>query len=252
MSNHSVAPDRTLAPPVRAADLAATAANGAAMPGWHIFADLTPPELMVERRVRRVRVVMIAVVVLAAIGTFLGYNYAQGEAAQAQSAVDAEEAISASLRSQQQQYSGVTQLEGAVDAARQDLAALLASDVDVNALLGAIWAALPSGMTIDQITVTVPDQFSGQSSGAAGTSKGDGAASLDASDATHIGTVALAGTGTSIDDVPAFIDNLSGIKGVYSPFPTSNQQADAGTSYSLQFTLTGVLLTGRYAVEGDN
>ena len=249
MSNHSAAPDRTLTTPALAADLAASAANGAAMPGWHIFADFTPPELMVERRVRRVRVAMIAVVVLAAALTFLGYNYAQGQAAQAQSAVEAEEAISASLRSQQQQYAGVTQLEAAVDDARRDLAALLASDVDVNALLGAIWSALPAGITIDQITVTVPDQFSGSSSGTSGSG---GAAALDPSDATHVGTVALAGTGTAIDDVPAFIDNLSDIRGVYSPFPTSNQQAEGGTSYSLQFTLTDALLTGRYAVEGDN
>src|SRR5690606_32339813 len=117
------------------------------------------------------------------------------------------------------------------------LSVLMASDVDVDGVLGEIWSALPDGMTIGQIAVSIPDQISGSSPSS---DRGDsGAASLDTSESAHIGTVTLTGTGTSIDDLPAFIDNLSALTGVFSPYPMSNQQtADGITAYSLEFVLT--------------
>lgn len=223
----------------------------AAMPGWHIYADLTPPELMADRRVRSLRVWIAIALVLVVAGVALAYDHARGQVRAAEEAVTAEQATAQALRDQQQQFTGVLTLQATVDKAKQDLAALLASDVNVDALLGEIWDALPDGMTISQIAVSVPDQISGKStSGARGDS---GPAALDTSDASHIGTITLAGTGTTIDDLPAFIDALGTLDGVFSPYPTSNQRSDdGGTSYSLQFTLTDALLTHRYAVEGEN
>lgn len=223
----------------------------AAMPGWHIFADLTPPELMADRRVRSLRVWIAIALVLVVGGVALAYDHARGQVSEAESAVAAEQATAQALREQQQQFSGVLALQATVDKAKQDLAVLMASDVDVDALLGKVWGALPDGMTISQIAVTIPDQISGKSG--TGERGSAGVASLDTSDSAHIGTVTLAGSGTTIDDLPAFIDNLSAIDGVFSPYPTNNQQSDdGGTSYSLQFTLTDVVLTQRYALEAEN
>lgn len=247
MSNHSAAPDRTLTAPMLAAERIAAGNAGAAMPGWHVFADFSPPELAAERRVKKVRVAMIAVVVLVAAAAFLGYDFAQGQAAEARAAVDTETAIAASLRSQQQQFSSVTTLQATINQARAELGTLLASDIDADALVAEIWAALPQGMTINQFTIAVPPQTPGNSA------KADGVAALDPSTAQHIGTVTVGGTGTGIDDVPAFIDTLAGIPGVYQPFPTSNQTADeGGTTFSLEFTLTDVLLTHLYDGQEGN
>lgn len=219
------------------------------MPGWHIFADLTPPELQTSRQARSIRIAVIAALVVVCAGVAVGYQLARGQAQDAAAAVTAEEATGQTLRDRQQEFANVTTLQATVDSAKQQLGALLASDVDIDALVGHIWAALPPGMTIDQITVTVPGADAGQA--AAGDS-GSGAAALDTSAAVHIGTVALAGSGAAIDDTSTFIDKLVGIKGVYSPFPTSNQLGDDGrTSYSLQFTLTDAALSHRFLEGGD-
>lgn len=234
--------------------------SATSMPGWHIFADLTPPELMIARRTRSLRIWVAIALSLVVAGVGAGYDQARGEANDGAAAVIAAQDAGQVLRTQQQQFAGVTTLQATVDRAHQQLATLMASDVDVDALISKIWTALPPGMTITQVTVAIPEQNSGQAPEAAGSG---GAASLDTSDATHIGTVTMAGSGTTIDDVPALIDKLSAIKGVYSPFPTSNQiaQSDSGTgsasasgttSYSLQFTLTNTLFTNRYAAEGEN
>jgi hypothetical protein len=225
--------------------------SSATMPGWHIYADLTPPELMADRRVRSLRVWIAIALVLVVAGVALAYDHARGQVSDAEEAVAAEQATGQSLREQQQQFAGVLTLQATVDKAKQDLAALMGTEVDIDALLGTVWDALPDGMTISQIAVSIPDQVSGKSP--SGDRASAGVASLDTSDDAHIGTVTLAGSGATIDDLPAFIDNLSAIDGVFSPYPTSNQQSDdGGTSYSLQFTLTDALLTHRYAAEGEN
>lgn len=218
------------------------------MPGWHIFADLTPPELIVSRRVRRVRIwVAIALVLfMAAIGA--GYEFTRMQAAEAADTVAAEQAIGETLRAQQQQFAGLTQIEGSIKAARAQAATLMRSDVDVDSLIGSILAALPDGMTIDSIAITLPPQ----TTGAPSTTDRTGAGALDASTAAHIGTAVLSGTGAQIADLATFIDRLGTIDGVFAPFPTSNESTEDGTSYSLQLTLTDALLSHLYDVEGEN
>lgn len=249
MSNHSATTirGRDMALPPAAPGPAGQPA-AAAMPGWHIYADLTPPEFAAERRLRRVRFGVVIAVILVAAGAVAGYQLAHAEARDAADLVAAEEAVGQSLRSQQQQFANVTQLRGTIDRAREQLAMLMSADVDIDALVSNIWAALPEGMTINQFAVTIQAPIGGQTRASAA-----GAAALDTSASEHIGTVTLSGTGTDIDDVPTFIDNLSDIAGIFSPFPTSNQATGPGaTAYSLQFSMTDTLLTGRYALEGEN
>lgn len=231
-----------LAPAIPASQQSASGA----MPGWHIYADLTPPELIAARAVRKVRVwVAIALVlVVAVIGA--GYQFARMQAAEAADTVAVERAIGDTLRAQQQQFSGVTSIQGSITAARAQLATLMASDVDVDALLGRIWAALPEGMTIDQLSITIPPLA---------TSSGDtrsGTGALDTSDAAHIGTATLSGTGQQLADLSTFVDRLRQIDGIFDPYPTSNDVADEGTEYSLQLVLTDALLSGLYAVEEEH
>jgi hypothetical protein len=120
----------------------------------------------------------------------------------------------------------------------------MAADVDVSALLGAVVAALPKEMTIDQLAVTVSAASSRGDLASKGKSSGVGG--LDLSDAVHIGTVTVSGTGSTLTDLAGYVDALRATKGIFEPYPLSNQTTEVGTSYSLQLTLTDALLTHRY------
>src|SRR5699024_7133771 len=123
---------------------------------WHIVADLTPPELLAARKLRIIRfgvIVALAVVVAAGAG---GYLLTQNQAVDAAADLQLEQALTATLRTQQQDLSGVTRLQARIAHTEERTAQLMASDVDFDALLGNVWQALPDSMTIDQISATVP------------------------------------------------------------------------------------------------
>jgi hypothetical protein len=220
--------------------------QGNGMPGWGIVADLTPPELLASRRMRVVRrlvIVGVAAVVLLCAG---GYGYAVWQNDQASDALTAEQDRTTSLLAQQRRYSGVTVVHGSILQVQTQLAGLMAADVNVGSLVGAVVTALPKDMTIDQLTVTVSAASASGASSSGG--KSTGAGELDMSDAVHIGTIALSGTGRNLTDLAAYVDSLRKTPGLFDPYPLSNQTTDTGTSYSLQVTLTDALLTHRYEV----
>ena len=216
------------------------------MPGWHVVADLTPPELIAARRLKVVRLLVLIVVVIVAAACGGGYYLARQQAAAAAADLEAAQATSTTLQAQQRSFAGVTALQGTLDAVRSQIATLLAGDVDFAKLLGDIGAALPPGMTIDQaaVTITLPT-----ATGRSGSADAGGASALDASGVTHIGTVTLAGTGQTLEDLPVFIQHLGAIDGVFDPYPLTNQVVEAGTTYSVQITVTDARLSHAFDVE---
>lgn len=251
-----------------------------APPGWGIVADLTPPELIADRRlkvVRRIIAIGLAVV-LGLCG--VGYGYAVWQGSSATDALAAEQTRTASLLAEQHRYIGVTAVHAAITQVQQQLGGLMSSDVDVDKITAAIVAALPPTMTIGDATVTV----TGVADAASGSGQGNqpnGVGGLDTSDAHHIGTVTLSGTGKQLTDLAAYVDALRKVPGVFEPYPLSNEvvtadaagAASAGsgaagaaggamagsaagaatatsTNYSLQLTLTDALLTHRFAEGG--
>ncbi len=241
-----------------------------APPGWGIVADLTPPELIADRRLKVVRrfVAVGLALVLGLCG--VGYGYAVWQGSSAADGLAAEQARTATLLADQHRYIGVTAVHAAITQVQQQLGGLMASDVNVDKITAAIVAALPPAMTIDSATVTVTgavDAASGRSTG----DKASGVGGLDTSKAHHIGTVTLSGTGAQLTDLAAYVDALRRVPGVFEPYPLSNQAtgadapagtsaggsaapasgATAGTTYSLQLTLTDALLTHRFDKGGD-
>lgn len=233
----------TVAPPEQAQP-----GTTGSMPGWHIVADLTPPELIASRRLGVVRFVVLLVVLVVAACCVGGYLYAKGQAGLAAQDLATEQATTQSLLNSQRSYSGVTALQNAISDIRNDTATLMAQDVDIAALLGRVGDALPRGMAITKVDLTI--NAATGSSGASASNGTSGPGSLDASGSGHIGTVTLTGTGTRLADLPAFIDRLSGIDGVFAPYPLTNQTTDDGTNFSLQLTLTDALLSHKFDVTG--
>jgi hypothetical protein len=220
--------------------------QGESMPGWGIVADLTPPELIASRRmrvIRRLMIIGVATVLLLCAG---GYALAILRHNDAESELASQQDRTTTLIAKQRRYSGVTVVRGSIAEVQDQLAGLMAGDVNVGALVGAVVTALPQDMTIDQLSV---DIVTGTSSGSGSTNSG-GVGSLDLSHAAHIGTVSMSGTGSRLTDLATYVNTLRTIPGVFEPYPQSNQTTEKGTTYSLQLTLTDALLTHRFDVKG--
>jgi hypothetical protein len=215
------------------------------MPGWGIVADLTPPELIAKRRLTVVRRLVVAGVITMLLLCGAGFGYATWQHGKAEDGLAAEQLRTTTLLSEQRKYSSVTVVRGAIGQVQDQLAGLMSGDVDTAALVHSIVDALPATMTIDQMTVTI--SVAGTSGDRSGTTGGIG--SLDLTGATHIGTVALSGTGAELTDLAGYVRALQDAKGVFEPYPLSNQATDTGTTYSLQLTLTDALLTHRYETQ---
>jgi hypothetical protein len=202
-------------------------------PGWAYAANLTPPELIVGHRLRRLRERLALALCLAALAVALGFAHGFWRAHQADASVQQANARTAELQEQRQQYLPVTQVQGALAQVHAELATLLTGDVDAATLLDRIRSVVPSGVSIEAATLTL---------GGA-----DGTADPAAADA--VGTVTLRCSGTTIDDAPRFIDALGAVPGIAQVLPVSNRAAVRGTEFSLTFSLTSALLTHRYAAQ---
>lgn len=210
-----------------------------AMPGWGIAANLTPPELIASRRLRRIQeriVIAVLLVILLAVG---GYAYAFWQVHNAQGGLQSAGDRTAQLRKQEAQFSVVTTLQGNIGSIRHQIQTLMADDVDVSTVLAEVEHALPPGVAITQLTV----RLDGASAGGPG---GAGTQSLDTSGKPHIGQISLQGTGRLLDDASTYVAALSKLPGVVDVFPTSNVTQSIGTQFALTVNLTDALLTNRF------
>jgi hypothetical protein len=157
-----------------------------------------------------------------------------------------DEAVAATDRTTQltrtvERYSGITVIETTVTGLDRQVGTLLENDVDLPRTVAAIDRALPASMTIQSMSVTVsPD----------GSVEGGG--SLDRSGHPSIGSVTISGAGRTLDDLPAFVDRLTAIKGVVDVLPSLNAVAGRTAQYSVSLTLTDALYTHRYDVTGTD
>ena len=212
------------------------------MPGWGIFANLIPPEVLQARRVRAVRrMVALGLCVLVLLAT-VGYSFAWYRSHEAQQTLAAEQSRTSQLLARQKEYADVTRLQGSVAAVRKELTRLLGSDVDVSAVLGSILRQLPPGATVSQLAVTIsaPTSQQGRPSVVSGT------AALDTSGHPHIGLISVTGQAARVTDVSTLVDRLSALPGFIDPYPTANTTNDKGTLFTIQFSITDSLLSHRY------
>ncbi len=212
------------------------------MPGWGIAADLTPPELIDTRRMKRLRHVialcLLAVVLLCAAG----YAAAYAKHLSAASSVDKARARTTALNAEAANYAGVTRIKATTSDFQTKVAGLMKTDVDLAALLTRIRQELPKSMALSQVTVTV----NAASATTGGTSEGT---SMNTSGATIIGTVTLTGYGRSLNDLPLYVDGVSAIAGVVDVVPTSNQNNGSSASFSVTLNVTDKLYTHRFDVK---
>jgi len=214
-------------------------------PGWGIFVDLTPPELLNARQLRTVRrgviAGLIAVVLLLAGAFFVedrDRSAAENELANAQLATN-------QLQQKQHKYVGITELKGTVQQIRTQIAGLMQGDVATDSLLRSITAAQPAGVEVQTVSVSISP------AGVAGAqAQTSGGSAIDVTTHARIGTVTLAGTTSRMDAVSTFVDRLSTLRGVLDVVPNSNSHSQDGGQFTVSLGLDDQLLTHHFDVKG--
>lgn len=206
-------------------------------PGWEIAANLTPPELVIAARVRRLRERLVLALCLVVLLAVSGYGYGFYRTHQAESALHGEQARTELLRKQQSKYAALVSLQDSVAKVRADISTLMGGDVEVNAFVDEITRARPAGVTITQLSVDLGPQNKASA---------DTGQSLDTSGKKHIGTIQLQATGSKIDDASAYATALERIPGVVDVFPTDNRAQGSATQFTITVNLTEELLSHRF------
>lgn len=218
----------------------------ATMPGWGIFTDLTPPEILASRRVASIRRYVSVGLVFLLVVVLLLFGFVTLKQRSASNELKKAEDDAQTLTVQLSKFSDVTTIQGTVASVEEKVSALLQADIDFPGLLASMQKALPPGVTLTQIAVTVtPPTAAGAGVPAPVTVGGSGAV-LDPSTHAHIGSVTLSGTARKLTDVSAYVDKLATLNGVVEPYPASNTASEAGVQYNVQVTLTDQLFTHRF------
>jgi Tfp pilus assembly protein PilN len=211
-------------------------------PGWNIYADLTPPELASSRRLRLIRRGVIVGFAVLLVLLVLAYIAVWDEGHRAGSALSREQTRTSTLQAQKQQYAEVIQIKGSIAEVNQQLSGLMAGDVDFTKLVGALRSALPAGMKISQIQLSVNPLTEQAPSG----SNAAGGSSLDTSGQQRIGTITVSGSASKFTGLAAYAAALRKLDGVIDVDPESNMSDAKVFQFTVAMTVTDSRLTHRY------
>lgn len=229
----------TMKPPVRAAH---SAQLWSTMPGWGIVANLLPPEVLAARRVRVLRKLVVAALVVVALLGAGGYGYAFWQARSATSDLHAAQNGTAQLQAQQQKYGSVVQVQAETTQIKGQLGGLLGTDVNLPKLTTAVIRLSPAKSILTTVDVAVSTASAQPASVSV-----EGSGVLDTSGHQHIGTITVTGTVHSIDDVAAYVTRLSQLPGIVEVFPSNQQNDGKLVTFTIQMTMTDQLYSNRYA-----
>ena len=206
-------------------------------PGWGIAVDLTPPEVLDARRLRRLTRVVAASLALVLVAVVVAVVLARRQHAAAAAEHEAAQGRTARLEAQGERYADVTLLGRTVATVREQLPLVLGRDVDLVELMDRVEAGLPPTMSITSESIVLSPTA---------------AAGLAADPATgqpagpSVGTVTLTGTGREMQDLALFVDRLSTVPGVTEVVPSSNTRTRRGMRFTLTFDLTDGSLSHRF------
>jgi Tfp pilus assembly protein PilN len=195
--------------------------------------NLLPIEILEGRRFRSTQVLLAAAVlvvaVLAGAGTFL----AQRSVSDANDELVAAQARVTQLQAEQTKYSAVPKVVGQVQAATTARTLAMGSDVLWYRYLNDIDGAVPAGVDLSNITLSLA------------TSASAGVASSPLA-APGIGTIAMNGTADEYDEVSSWLEAINKITGFSSSSLTSAAKADGTVGWSLTAVIDTNALSARY------
>ena len=214
-------------------------------PGWGIVVDLTPPELLNVRQLRAVRRIVLAALVAVAVLLASVYLLIDQKRSSAQDELANAQTATIHLQQQQQKYSGVTKLKAAAQQIKVQIGSLMSGDVASDALLYRMLLAVPTGVHLESVSVTINQAGVANAQNAQGGAPG----AIEISGHSRIGTVTMNGKAAAMDEVSTYVDRLSAIPGVLDVVPTSNSRDAGGGEFTISFGLDDRLLTHHFDVK---
>ena len=222
-------------------DSAGAPAPWSAMPGWGVVADLTPPELIEMRRLKVLRKVIGAALVVVVALFVGGFVFAMFRESGAEDKLASTRAEGTSLARATGRYSAVTELQQTTQSIDAQVMQLMTTEVDVSGFIGKVRSSAPNTVSITSLNVSLTGQ---NAAGAPTPSSTPGS-----TDAAVIGTVTLSGTARRMADLATYIEALQKTRGITNVLPASNTASTGGTaSWSVTLSLTDKLHTHKYDV----
>lgn len=217
-------------------------------------ANLLPPEIAEQARLRRFQLALAAAVILCAAVVALLYVTTTSGRGPANAALADAQVQRDSLAAQQQSLAASQAAHTKVAAAKQSLTAATGSEVLWSLQLNALREALPADVRLSALTVTPAAASSGAAPAAvtlpvspAGSSPAAAGTSATATSAS-VATVALTGVALDNNAVAGLLDRLARLPGWADVYLTSTS-AGAGSStvsYSITANITKKALSHRY------
>jgi len=205
--------------------------------------NLLPPEIEEQRRFKRVQAGLGAGVVMALGAVAVLLLAANGQVADAQDQLEAEQAQETSLQAEAAKYSEIPEVYAAVEAGEAELTLAMAKEIRWSYFLNDLSLNTPGKVWLTQITATEQvDTATVAAAPVTGAPTGYGTAG--------IGTVTFQGNGYTHNDVAAWLKSLNGRPGLADPYFTRSAKTAIGDEDSVEFdsqvVITEGLLSGRY------
>ncbi|GGQ64548.1 PilN domain-containing protein [Couchioplanes azureus] len=208
-----------------------------------ISARLLPDEIVARRRTRRIRILMIAVVILVAMGCAAWIVHAKRLEQEADRELTAATSKVAALQRQKGEFAPVVKLRNEGDELKEQLETAMANDLDWAALLHLLRTTGPDTVKVSSISGQIAEQTKADASKSPGALPG-------AAKSASIGTVTVTGTAPDKKTVAAYVDALAAEATVGNPYvtsvSTSKQEGEEHVSFSIDVQITKKALCGRF------
>lgn len=215
--------------------------------------NLLPPEIAEARRFRNVQIGLGAAVAGACTVVGMLYVAAAGQVADAQTELDATQAVNASLQQQASEYANVPAVYAQVEAAQAQVTQAMGQEVRWSFYLNDLSLKIPERVWVTNMTVTQSADGAGTPGAAAATG---GAPAGNPLATAGIGQVAFEGNAMKQDDVASWLDSLAQQKGYADAYFTVSERTAIGeqdvVKYQSTVTVTGEALSGRHTAKGGN
>lgn len=204
--------------------------------GWGIYADLTPPELLNARRLRRVRRALLLTLTAAVVAVLVVFGYAVMRNHRAADDLAQQGTQTTRLVAAQGRYSQVVGVQGAAAAVRNQLSQLMTSDIEFGTLLTSLRTAQPDAVSVNQLSISV------SAAGAAASSTDP----LATSDTVPIGGITIGGTVRSLPDLGTFVSRLRSVRGVVDVLPATLTSSGGAFTFSISMSVDAAALSHKY------
>ncbi len=212
-----------------------------------IAANLLPEEIIESRRVRTYRRAVIAVLVVVVVVVGGWYGAASYQTAGQRSNLARVQDDVRRLQRERNSYADVISAQAESQAIKTQLSSLLAGDLQWATLLATLQQVAPEGVQL----ISVSGELTAPAAGNATGGPGDAQLPSTSSDKA-VGTLTVAGSGTSKEAIAGYVDALMTAPGIGNPMLGDVILQDDVLRFTVRLEITSASLGGRFTSTGDD